>query len=157
MLLGIILFPLSMGFSLICRMLAFSIIHNQHLGLADWAFILGWRQRPECFNGHASSLGLTSGLTSPFFKPYQKGMLDRSFDEIFHLEILRRVSQWLNCFGNFFMFSNFIIFFLILFFLYYLFQLQDHVEYMGSAARVILVPSIRDAHHDFVFPQVIVA
>ena len=28
---------------------------------------------------------------------------------------------------------------------------------MGSAARVILVPSIRDAHHDFVFPQVIVA
>ena len=85
----------------------------------------------------------------------RKGMLDRSFDEIFHLEILRRVSQWLNCFGNFFMFPSFIIFFLILFFLYYLFQLQDHVEYMGSAARVILVPSIRDAHHDFVFPQVI--
>ncbi|GKD37266.1 DNA polymerase alpha subunit B, partial [Tanacetum coccineum] len=31
--------------------------------------------------------------------------------------------------------------------------LQDYVEYMGSAARVVLVPSIRDAHHDFVFPQ----
>ncbi|CAL5338645.1 unnamed protein product [Camellia sinensis] len=31
--------------------------------------------------------------------------------------------------------------------------LQDYVEYMGSAAHVILVPSIRDANHDFVFPQ----
>lgn len=35
-------------------------------------------------------------------------------------------------------------------------QLQDYTEYMGSAARVILVPSIRDAHHDFVFPQVLI-
>lgn len=35
------------------------------------------------------------------------------------------------------------------------FQLKDYVEYMGSSAQVILVPSIRDAHHDFVFPQVI--
>lgn len=34
------------------------------------------------------------------------------------------------------------------------FQLQDHVEYMGSHARIVLVPSIRDANHDFVFPQV---
>ncbi|MFS7943928.1 putative DNA polymerase alpha/delta/epsilon, subunit B, DNA polymerase alpha, subunit B [Helianthus anomalus] len=32
-------------------------------------------------------------------------------------------------------------------------RLQDYVEYMGSAARVILVPSVRDAHHDHVFPQ----
>ncbi|KAH7857898.1 hypothetical protein Vadar_017717 [Vaccinium darrowii] len=32
-------------------------------------------------------------------------------------------------------------------------RLQDYVEYMGSAARVILVPSVRDANHDFVFPQ----
>ena len=70
MLLGIILFPLSMGFGLICRMWAFSITHNRPLGRADWAFILGWRQRPECFNGRASSLGLASGPTSPFFKPY---------------------------------------------------------------------------------------
>ncbi|GMH31083.1 hypothetical protein Nepgr_032926 [Nepenthes gracilis] len=31
--------------------------------------------------------------------------------------------------------------------------LQDHVEYMGSATQVLLVPSIRDANHDFVFPQ----
>uniref|UniRef100_A0A7N0T9S0 DNA polymerase alpha subunit B n=2 Tax=Kalanchoe fedtschenkoi TaxID=63787 RepID=A0A7N0T9S0_KALFE len=31
--------------------------------------------------------------------------------------------------------------------------LQDYVEYMGSSARVLLVPSTRDAHHDFVFPQ----
>ena len=70
-LLGIILFPLSMEFILICRMWAFSITHNRPLGRADWAFILGWRQRPECFNGRASSLGLASGLTTPFFKPYQ--------------------------------------------------------------------------------------
>ena len=71
MLLGIILFPLSMGFSLIYRMWDFSSIHNQPLGRADWALILGWRQRPECFNGRASSLGLVSGPASPFFKPYQ--------------------------------------------------------------------------------------
>ena len=45
MLLGIILFPLSMGFSLICRMWAFSIIHNRPLGRADWAFALGWKPR----------------------------------------------------------------------------------------------------------------
>ncbi|XP_031125202.1 DNA polymerase alpha subunit B [Ipomoea triloba] len=32
-------------------------------------------------------------------------------------------------------------------------RLKDYVEYMGSSAQVILVPSIRDAHHDFVFPQ----
>ena len=71
MLLGIILFPLSMRFGLICRMWAFSNTHNRPLGLADWAFILGWRQRPDCFNGRASSLGLASGPATPFFKPYQ--------------------------------------------------------------------------------------
>lgn len=32
-------------------------------------------------------------------------------------------------------------------------KLQDYVEYMGSTAKVVLVPSIRDANHDFVFPQ----
>ncbi|KAL1808209.1 hypothetical protein ACET3Z_025199 [Daucus carota] len=51
----------------------------------------------------------------------KKGTVNRTFDELFHHEILKRI--------------------------------QDHVEYMGSAARVILVPSIRDASHDFVFPQ----
>ncbi|KAG2702656.1 hypothetical protein I3843_06G093400 [Carya illinoinensis] len=51
----------------------------------------------------------------------KKGTTDRSFDEIFHLEILRR--------------------------------LQDYAEYMGSDVRVILMPSTRDANHDFVFPQ----
>ncbi|GKD15499.1 DNA polymerase alpha subunit B [Tanacetum coccineum] len=51
----------------------------------------------------------------------KKGALNRTYDELFRLEILRR--------------------------------LQDYVEYMGSGARVVLVPSIRDAHHDFVFPQ----
>ncbi|CAL5349680.1 unnamed protein product [Camellia sinensis] len=49
----------------------------------------------------------------------KKGAVNRTFDEMFRLEILGR----------------------------------DYVEYMGSAARVILVPSIRDANHDFVFPQ----
>ena len=41
--------------------------HNQSLGQADWALILGWHQkglnagvkRPECFNGHASPLGFS--------------------------------------------------------------------------------------------------
>ncbi|KAL9263024.1 DNA polymerase alpha subunit B-like protein [Drosera capensis] len=51
----------------------------------------------------------------------KKATFDRSFDEIFHQEIFRK--------------------------------LQDHVEYMGSAVRVVLAPSIRDANHDFVFPQ----
>ncbi|KAK9120006.1 hypothetical protein Scep_018099 [Stephania cephalantha] len=50
------------------------------------------------------------------------GTVDRSFDSIFHMEVVRK--------------------------------LQDHVNYMGSTARVVLVPSIRDAGHDFVFPQV---
>ncbi|KAK6930864.1 DNA polymerase alpha, subunit B, N-terminal [Dillenia turbinata] len=51
----------------------------------------------------------------------KKGSVDRSFDDIFHLEILRR--------------------------------LQDYVEYMGPSTHVVLVPSVRDANHDFVFPQ----
>ncbi|XP_061338738.1 uncharacterized protein LOC133285511 [Gastrolobium bilobum] len=51
----------------------------------------------------------------------KKGTVDRSFDEIFQFEILRK--------------------------------LEEYVECMGSAARVLLVPSIRDANHDFVFPQ----
>ncbi|GAB2214350.1 hypothetical protein Droror1_Dr00018693 [Drosera rotundifolia] len=51
----------------------------------------------------------------------KKATFDRSFDEVFHREIFRR--------------------------------LQDYVEYMGSTVRIVLVPSIRDAHHDFVFPQ----
>ncbi|GER47328.1 DNA polymerase alpha subunit B [Striga asiatica] len=50
-----------------------------------------------------------------------KGFVDQTFDEMFHLQILEK--------------------------------LQDYVECMGSVARVILMPSIRDAHHDFVFPQ----
>ncbi|KAL7093886.1 hypothetical protein ACP275_11G067200 [Erythranthe tilingii] len=32
-------------------------------------------------------------------------------------------------------------------------KLQDYVEYMGSSVNVILMPSFRDANHDFVFPQ----
>ena len=70
MLLGIILLPLLARFSLICRMWAFQIIHDRPLGRADWAFVLGWSQGPGCFIGHASSLGLASGPTSSFFKPY---------------------------------------------------------------------------------------
>ena len=48
---------------------------NRPLGRADWAFILGWRQRSECFNGRASSFGLASGPVSPFFKPYQNSSI----------------------------------------------------------------------------------
>ncbi|KAM7274067.1 hypothetical protein ACFE04_028731 [Oxalis oulophora] len=51
----------------------------------------------------------------------KKGTTNRSFDELFHQEILQR--------------------------------LQDYTECMGSESRVVLVPSIRDANHDFVFPQ----
>ncbi|XP_074295902.1 uncharacterized protein LOC141623669 [Silene latifolia] len=51
----------------------------------------------------------------------RKATFNRSFDEVFHQEIITR--------------------------------LRDHVEYMGSSTRVLLVPSIRDANHDFVFPQ----
>ncbi|XP_077227230.1 DNA polymerase alpha 2 [Tasmannia lanceolata] len=51
----------------------------------------------------------------------KKGTVNRSFDEIFRIEVLRR--------------------------------LQDYAEYMGSSARVVLLPSTRDANHDFVFPQ----
>ncbi|CAN1313480.1 DNA polymerase alpha subunit B [Linum perenne] len=50
-----------------------------------------------------------------------KGTVDMSFNDIFRLEIIKRV--------------------------------QDYVEHMGQNARVILVPSTRDANHDFVFPQ----
>ncbi|KAL6583125.1 hypothetical protein OROMI_005203 [Orobanche minor] len=51
----------------------------------------------------------------------RKGTVNQTFDEMFSLEILGK--------------------------------LQDYVEYMGSAAHVILMPSVRDANHDFVFPQ----
>ena len=60
-----------MGSSLIYRVWAFSIIHNRPLGRADWTLILGWRLRPERFNGRASSLGLASGPASPFFQTLQ--------------------------------------------------------------------------------------
>ena len=36
--------------------------------LADWAFILGWRQKPECFNGHASPLGFSEWAYEPIFQ-----------------------------------------------------------------------------------------
>ncbi|CAL4896390.1 unnamed protein product [Urochloa decumbens] len=32
-------------------------------------------------------------------------------------------------------------------------RIQDFTQYLGNTVRVILVPSVRDAHHDFVFPQ----
>ncbi|CAH2065947.1 unnamed protein product [Thlaspi arvense] len=51
----------------------------------------------------------------------KKGTVDATFDEIFQVEVLRK--------------------------------LQDYVEFMGSEVRVVLVPSIRDANHDFIFPQ----
>ena len=69
-LLGIILFPLSMRFGLICRTWAFLITHNRPLGKADWAFILHLglaSKRPECFNGHAQRIGPSSwaGIKRP--------------------------------------------------------------------------------------------
>ncbi|KAI5069353.1 hypothetical protein GOP47_0015654 [Adiantum capillus-veneris] len=32
-------------------------------------------------------------------------------------------------------------------------RIEEYCEEMGSGARVVLVPSVRDCHHDFVFPQ----
>ena len=82
-----------MGFGLICRTWAFLITHNRPLGQADWAFILGCRQKGlNASMGMPSGLGLCPGLASkslnasmgmlllwglasgpasPFFKPYQ--------------------------------------------------------------------------------------
>ncbi|XP_009127568.1 DNA polymerase alpha subunit B [Brassica rapa] len=51
----------------------------------------------------------------------EKGAVDGTFSEIFQVEVIRRV--------------------------------QEYVEFMGSEVRVVLVPSLRDANHDFVFPQ----
>ncbi len=33
-------------------------------------------------------------------------------------------------------------------------QVEEYCEEMGEGARVLLVPSYRDAHHDCIFPQV---
>ena len=44
---------------------------------------------------------------------------------------------------------------LIICFSHWYLQVQDYLEYMGPDARVVIIPSIRDANHDFVFPQVI--
>ncbi|XP_039055588.1 DNA polymerase alpha subunit B-like isoform X2 [Hibiscus syriacus] len=33
-------------------------------------------------------------------------------------------------------------------------MVQDYLEYMGPSAQLVMIPSVRDAHHDFVFPQV---
>ncbi|KAK6160354.1 hypothetical protein DH2020_003735 [Rehmannia glutinosa] len=52
----------------------------------------------------------------------RKGTVSQTFDEMFHLEILGK--------------------------------LQDYVECIGSMVHVILMPSVRDANHDFVFPQI---
>ncbi|KAI4368483.1 hypothetical protein MLD38_017037 [Melastoma candidum] len=51
----------------------------------------------------------------------KKGSTDRSFEEIFRVEILQK--------------------------------LRDYVEYQGDASQIVLLPSVRDSHHDFVFPQ----
>ncbi|KAL4278613.1 hypothetical protein GQ457_03G026450 [Hibiscus cannabinus] len=32
-------------------------------------------------------------------------------------------------------------------------KVQDYLEYMGPTARLVMVPSVRDANNDFVFPQ----
>ncbi|KAK8579522.1 hypothetical protein V6N12_069846 [Hibiscus sabdariffa] len=32
-------------------------------------------------------------------------------------------------------------------------MVQDYLEYMGPTARLVMIPSVRDANHDFVFPQ----
>ncbi|KAJ0976973.1 hypothetical protein J5N97_012447 [Dioscorea zingiberensis] len=78
--------------------------------------LLSYASRKEC-----QLLLLMGPFLDSEHPEIKTGTVGRSFDDIFHIEILRK--------------------------------LQDYVEYMGSATRVILMPSIRDANHDFVFPQ----
>ena len=68
MLLRIILFPLSMGFSLSCRMWAFSIIHNRPLGRADWAFALGWKPGAWVLHLARFFFGLGEWACEPIFQ-----------------------------------------------------------------------------------------
>lgn len=79
----------------------------------------------------------------------KKGTVDQSFRDIFHFEILRKVGAAEDFIlegckihlSNMCLFDTFV-------------QLQDFTQYLGHHVRVILIPSVRDAHHDFVFPQV---
>lgn len=83
----------------------------------------------------------------------KKGTVDRTFGDIFHEEIIRRV--WISTYTAP---EIKIIHFIkakISHIYMYLMQLLDYTEFMGSAARVVLVPSTRDASHDFVLPQVL--
>ena len=68
MLLRIFLFLLSMGFSLICRMWAFSIIHNRPLGRADYAFALGWKPGTWVFYLTRFFFGLGEWVCEPIFQ-----------------------------------------------------------------------------------------
>lgn len=101
-----------------------------------------------CWQLDFSQLGPFIDSEHPDIK---KGTTDRSFDEIFHFEILRKVITFSN---RIFLDFSFVLFWHTRWIGYS--QLQDYVECMGSAARVLLVPSIRDANHDFVFPQVMI-
>jgi len=82
----------------------------------------------------------------------KKGTVDRTFDEIFHFEILRKVFKGKDSFWKFYFFFHISYSHGVICH----FQLEDYVEHVGSGTRVLLVPSIRDANHDFVFPQVMI-
>lgn len=79
----------------------------------------------------------------------KKGAVDQSFQDIFLFEILRKVgtTEDFMLAGN--EIHNWVTFIFDVFV-----QLQDFTQYLGHNVRVILIPSVRDAHHDFVFPQV---
>ncbi|KAK6139160.1 hypothetical protein DH2020_027101 [Rehmannia glutinosa] len=71
---------------------------------------------------HMSEVSLLGPFIDSDHPELRKGTVSQTFDEMFHLEILGK--------------------------------LQDYVECMGSMVHVILMPSVRDANHDFVFPQI---
>ena len=126
----IILFPLSIGFGLICRTWAFLITHNRPLGRADWAFILhpglasqrleclygnaqrigplSWAgvKRPKCFNEHASPLGLKEWACEPIFQTLSK--INIHFHSFFSLQSAQGDhSIELSLISLIFLFSNF--------------------------------------------------
>ena len=71
-LLGVILFSVLAKHNRICRIWTFQFIQGRPLGLAGRVFVLGWYQRAWVLHWHTIPLGLTSGMVSLFFSPYQK-------------------------------------------------------------------------------------
>ena len=66
-LLGIILFSVLAKFNLICSIWAFQIIQDRPLGLADWAFVLGWHKGAWILHWVHHFFGLGEWAYEPIF------------------------------------------------------------------------------------------